>query len=480
MRKRGKPNRRKSFRASSSIAIINTPDLDSIKCILDNVCSDKRFISIYESLNKGRTVSASEKNDLACYLRWLVSKNLPKTLQVVHTKNLCITPQDLIQSVERIATELERETGRSKRLRLERESTSSVVQRPKVSDSTYSYSFPSNSPQSEKIEKTGYFIITSGPTGAGKTRLMKKTLEYLKLTENEGYTKENIETLLIDDYVENDPYYKMKILKKIHEIEQKCQDECKNRTATDIDQCTSECEKEKYSNPAQELYKYFRDEYYKVRKSDKTTLKELYDADTLKDNDKYKNLQQEMLNKYDMSSARDEVDRTNDNYDGVLDKKLEALAMERGIYKKIIIFEITGENNIGWLLNDKFINERYNIVMSNVFVSIDKLVQRNQSRAYDAVQKIKMDTNKPAPRLPNVTREEIHKKVMAIKNKIIEYYSNCVLKNQHEKELCGDRSDVRVLIFDNNEEITLVYDSFENKSIQHLENTIDKIIHLSN
>ena len=49
-----------------------------------------------------------------------------------------------------------------------------------------------------------YIIITLGPTGSGKTKLIKETISYLGVKNN--YVK-----ILIDDLIENNNKYKEKI-----------------------------------------------------------------------------------------------------------------------------------------------------------------------------------------------------------------------------------------------------------------------------
>jgi Ni2+-binding GTPase involved in maturation of urease and hydrogenase len=99
-----------------------------------------------------------------------------------------------------------------------------------------------------------YYIITAGPTGSGKTKLIDNTIKHLNLnsSNNNLYKK-----FLVDDLVENDQIYKDKISTIIKDIETECKNDYTNST---------ECEKEKYINPDENLIKKFNDAYFEVRK----------------------------------------------------------------------------------------------------------------------------------------------------------------------------------------------------------------------
>ena len=87
-----------------------------------------------------------------------------------------------------------------------------------------------------------YFIITAGPTGSGKTKLVEKTLEKLNINPKTEYTK-----FLIDDLIENDDDYKRLVKEIIKDVEVQCHENC------DIlyqKSCKIICEKFKYLNPS--------------------------------------------------------------------------------------------------------------------------------------------------------------------------------------------------------------------------------------
>jgi Ni2+-binding GTPase involved in maturation of urease and hydrogenase len=57
-----------------------------------------------------------------------------------------------------------------------------------------------------------YFIITSGATGSGKTKLITEVMKYLNI-ETKPFIK-----ILVDDLVENDDKYKCKVSEIINSV----------------------------------------------------------------------------------------------------------------------------------------------------------------------------------------------------------------------------------------------------------------------
>lgn len=93
-----------------------------------------------------------------------------------------------------------------------------------------------------------FFIITAGATGSGKTGLINKTMEYLNISD-QPFTK-----ILVDDLVENDINYKMKIKMIIDKVSRDC--------LANLD-----CEKNAYNNPSQQLFNDFSVAYFTTRKA---------------------------------------------------------------------------------------------------------------------------------------------------------------------------------------------------------------------
>ena len=61
------------------------------------------------------------------------------------------------------------------------------------------------------VKNTPYLLITNGPTGSGKASLVQKTLEHYQIGCTSGRPCMKPKTLLIDDVIEKNPYYKSAI-----------------------------------------------------------------------------------------------------------------------------------------------------------------------------------------------------------------------------------------------------------------------------
>jgi hypothetical protein len=173
----------------------------------------------------------------------------------------------------------------------------------------------------------------------------------------------------------------------------------------------------------------------------------------------------EEFNKAYFSSRRSGCHHMNEksNCDEILDNTL-SFHLTNG---NNIIFETTGENSIKWLLDIIPIN--YNIIIGFSVVQIDKLIDRNQSRLKSTFDEY-MKTNENAPRLPNLNKEFFGHNVEKIYNNLLQYYENCI--NQKDKEFCKNRK-IRLLVYDNNEEMKLTYDS-DNVYNNYIDNYVSK------
>ena len=251
--------------------------------------------------------------------------------------------------------------------------------------------------------KSPYFIVTAGATGSGKTLLITETMKYL------GIDEENFVKILIDDLVENDDKYKSKII----EIYESIKEECEKNVIKN-----SNCEELEYNNPNPELYKKFSDAYFETR----NTLSEYVRSDC----------------------------RTNCNiklsFNDLNDQNLKNAVREN----KHIVFEFTGSYIPDWLLNPSWITEKYNVVFTYSLVTLDNLVQRNKSRAYKAMTEFQTDHNKPAPRLPDVSKENFKIIVSNIYSILIKLYDLCIVNYDTNKQICGEKKINQLLIFDNN------------------------------
>lgn len=246
--------------------------------------------------------------------------------------------------------------------------------------------------------KQKYFIITSGATGSGKSSLINETLKLLKI-ENEPYEK-----ILVDDLVENDKKYKDRVNKIISDTETECNNEIS-------------CKINKYENPSKELLDKFKNAYFTTRQ------------------------EPGCLNNQD-----------NDSCDLLNDKKIKNTS------DKHIIFEFTGSYIPTWLLNLNWIHSDYKIIFTYSLVHLNKLIERNKSRAYKAIEEFKNDKSKPAPRLPDISINTFQPIVEGIKNTLIKLYDNCI--KSYDVKTCGERKIDQLLLFDNNgAKLELKYDS---------------------
>ena len=295
-------------------------------------------------------------------------------------------------------------------------------------------------------KKQSFFIITAGPTGAGKSGVLNKTLSLIekenniKLKElpnnfdykNNRYKRvksKNIEGILeykrflIDDLVEQSPEYKKEVKELIY-------DECNK---LDIDYCINDKEK------LDKLIRRFEKIYFKIRGSwrDKNSL----------DNKLDKALQKSIAN--------------GDN----------------------IVFETTGLGPLNWLMDyiTKGVSTEYNVILSYSLVEYCKLIERNKRRTVDSVKLLMENNEANAPRLPDVRDVPItnrfKKTVKGIKKTLLDIVdNNCVVKdfdetnNNINKKFCGNHPINSLLLSNNNPDKNekksnenFIFDSNKNK-----------------
>ena len=242
-----------------------------------------------------------------------------------------------------------------------------------------------------------YFIITGGPTGAGKTSLIHVTLKQLGFNpESTPYTK-----FLIDDLVENDPMYKSNVREIIAQIDSECTTQ------------GPKCEEDMYTHPSEGLVEKFNAAYYKSRKQ-----------------------------------GCNEFKAEGEGCDNVLNARLGNIKAAR---HQIVIFEFVGRYVPTWLLTDAIIPDDYNVIASFALVTVPILVQRNTSRAFSSVRAFKASTDAPAPRLPNVSVQNFETVIGDIE-KTIRSLFHCIRDPSVRGELvrCGQKPVDILLVFENN------------------------------
>lgn len=247
-------------------------------------------------------------------------------------------------------------------------------------------------------------VITMGATGSGKSKLAKIMIDKLKL--------KNPKYFLIDDYVENDKKYKLKIKKF-----------SRNKNA-----------KLKLKNPDKKTLKYFEKSYFSVR-----------------NNGCKKKLKKKTIPKKKCV----DLDEKGCNL-------LLSIELNNAIIKKEnIIFETKGEYYPKWLIKAIKKCNNYNIVIAGVKVSLNNLIKRNTSRSVEGLELFLKDTDKnPAPRLPDTSKKSLknQKKLLnkTLKNIILR---GCVRGNKKDIDYCSKYSITRLLIFENNKDFKITYDS---------------------
>jgi hypothetical protein len=243
-----------------------------------------------------------------------------------------------------------------------------------------------------------YLIITAGATGSGKTDLIENTTAYL------GLDRSTFHKMLIDDVVESDERYVATARKIVEEVGLHCEG-------------NPECEEQAYLNPTAELFKQFEDAYYDSRRLPGCNGKEVS-----------------------------------------CDQSLNTELKDHFREGRNVIFETTGERMPGgWILEPDFMPSHYNVVIAYSLVGLDALVKRNKTRALSAVNQFKSSGYKgPAPRLANVSQARFVNVLTSIKKNLNDLYYSCV--RSHDAK-CGANKINQLLIFDNNETSTLVFDS---------------------
>lgn len=264
-----------------------------------------------------------------------------------------------------------------------------------------------------------FILITLGPTGSGKTMLVKEALQYVY---GGNVNQIPYQKFLIDDLVENDQVYK----EMIDNILSNYID--RNRCRSHDEKCVEYIETI-LDHLSEETLDKFQKAYYDVRTKQGCGKKGDVEKESCDE-------------KLDRQLTKALVDGTN------------------------IIFETTGSSYPGWLIdkiNDacKHNKHKYNMIVAVSNVELENLIKRNKSRAVMSTTQFFTKENQPAPRLPKLS--ELSRRVEQIHRTVHEMIEKCV------KNHCTDR--FRLLQFDNNgHKMILIEDLYyknnKNKSYQ--------------
>lgn len=226
-------------------------------------------------------------------------------------------------------------------------------------------------------------VITVGPTGSGKATLIEEVGKYLGIDDWEQF--------LIDDYVENDPTYKEKVLEILDSL-----------SGLNI-----------LNTPSDDLYQLFGNAYFSVRKGEGCGF------------------------------------AGKGGCEARFDKELDE-AIGNG---KNIIFETTGTYFPKWLVEKT--DGKYDIILAYTLVNLCSLFQRNRNRAFVQSEQFIKDPEKyPAPRLPNVSADGPYpKNVEQTRNIFFEIIANDCLgaRGKTNVDYCSKYNIDHILLFNNNE-----------------------------
>jgi hypothetical protein len=279
-----------------------------------------------------------------------------------------------------------------------------------------------------------YIIITTGPSGSGKTLLAEKTIEYLKSLDKDMST--SFTKILIDELIENNIAYK----EKISSIVKECVDEYRQAyKSSKIKECFT-CSKSNCYYLRPDVFEKLSNSYWYVRK-------------------------------------KPYCNESSPINCAILNDELLKQAVEKN---ENIVFEITGANTMPtWILSDPFISKEYNVIFSYSLLNIDDLIIRNINRFEKSLQNFTIDNSNPAPRIPNIEYNTIKNHVYDIRTSLLKLYNNCVI--DHNIYTCNKYKINKLLIFDNNTDMTLIFDSDINKySLPELAVVVNKILRLEN
>jgi len=269
--------------------------------------------------------------------------------------------------------------------------------------------------------KNPYLLITMGPTGSGKSSLIKPVCEHLKLP----ITKNKV---LIDDLVVDNPYYRKKVKEFLNT---KSYDELIKL----------------FKKGDTGLQKTFNQFYFSTRSQTYCYKSTQYYGTLLTDDDiQFNNYNAKLTLTTDFTSK----EHKRFNCDNTNDIKLKKLIDKQQNF----VLETTGTSFPDWLVNIKKL-ANYQIIFAIPGVNTCKLLARNKTRAITTLKNFLQDPdNTEPPRLPTVD-ERIYKTNV---KQIISTFNTMITQNNKK---------YRLFIFNNdtdNQPMTLVYDSNSSNS----------------
>ena len=365
-----------------------------------------------------------------------------------------------------------------------------------------------------------FVIITLGPTGAGKSKLVEKTIKDCGLAERAG-PLETFPVFRVDDLVTQRQEYKdavqdLKDLPKLSTISTPRGYE----TIVDL----SEEDVNTYTEAYDKIMKIIGNAYMDSRKKPgcySPTDEAILRPDHTADNNKFYDIQfivqkkkiKKTENEIEDLKTRLPIQETKEKKEDILkkikeeedelknlNKKLKTLEKKyadertipvpdlsnyncndindfkilRAISKGISFsFEITGQtypkHYLSWFNNAKeFYSEtlNYDIYISGVFVPYRALLTRNLSRYQQELEKFKSNKTLPAPRLPELT-DIMHNNILKIIDNIKLMHTKMTGKNEEKI--------TRMLLYSNNKELLCEFDSENMRTKPEFDDALNRL-----
>ena len=196
-----------------------------------------------------------------------------------------------------------------------------------------------------------YLIVTNGLTGSGKSGLVDKVIAHCGL--NKGYNK-----YFIDDLIEGNAHYKASVDSLV-----------KNMCGQKMELCGAL--RDKLLDPDEEIIKEFNKVYWETRRG-----------------------------RYCAGAGSCE-----EALNGLVDSAIKN--------KENMVFETTGTYYVEWLLA-KLPEETYSVYYAFTLVEFCDNLNRNKLRAVKSMREYVQDREKPAPRLPDITKSKFRADMQAL------------------------------------------------------------------